>query len=156
MFLSLSRTQQRMHVGFVKQKTWSRLPRSSLTPPVSSSRTLAHLTRRVADEFALVVQLVFHILRGGATNFEFGRRCYVYRARCPAKRACPASARCCAPNRLLALGPTSLSKAIVLAADQSTVFHSPALCSTPHCRSPFACMADIGPYFAMLGLLRLT
>ena len=155
MFLSLSRTQQRMHVGFVNQKTWSRLSRSSLTPSASSSRTLARLTRRVADEFALVVQLLFHVLRGGATNFEFGRPCYVYRARCPEKRACPASARCCAPNRLLALGHTSLSEAIVLAADQA-VFHSPALCSTPHYRSPFACMAHIGPHFAMLGLLRLT
>ena len=82
MFLSLSRIQQQMHVGLVKQSTWSRLSRSSLTSPVSSSCTLAHLTCRVADEFALVVQLLFHILSGEAANFEFGRPRYVYRARC--------------------------------------------------------------------------
>ena len=95
---------------------------------------------------------LLHIPRAGATNSDFGRPCWVYRARCPAKRACSARARWCAPARRLAVDRTSLSKAFVLATGHSTWFHSPALHSPSHYPPSFASAPTLESYFAIQGL----
>ena len=118
---------------------------------ITSSRTLPHLPRRVADELAREASLLLHIPRGGATYFDPGRPCCVHRARCPEKRACVAIARCCDPSGRLALDRTLLPKAVGLVLAHIALFLTLAFDFTPHYPSPCGCALCNRPYFAIQG-----
>ena len=76
---------------------------AAIVPPITSSRTRAHLPLRLADEFAIVAQPLLHIPRGGATYVDSRRPCYVYRGRCSARHANARRVRWGARPRRLAL-----------------------------------------------------
>ena len=91
----------------------------------------------------------------GATYFDFGGPCYVYRARCSAGHACAASARLCPPKKKRAMDCTSLSEALVLAAGHITLFLPPALHPAPHFCCSCLRASGFGSYFAITSFLRL-
>ena len=81
----------------------------------------------VAHDLALVAPLLLHKLSGGATYFDFWRRCYAYGVFYSARRACAASARLCPPETRAATDRTSLLNAFVLAPYHTTTI--PLFCT---------------------------